>query len=401
MPLALSASTLFVWMRETGVDLTTIGIFAALGTPYTLKFLWSPLVDQLRLPILTRLFGRRRSWLIFSQALLIASIIGLGFSAPDINPLITAMMALLVAFFSATQDIVIDAFRIEKLERDEQAAGAASYVWGYRVGMLGSGAGALYLATFYSWSVTYMAMAGLILVGTVATLLAKESEASVAAEKDRPKNAFAWIERAVISPFADFVKRKGWIAILLFITLFKLGDALVGTMTNPFLIDLEFTKIEIANISKLFGFWATMGGLGLGGLILAKVSLFRALIISFVVQIGSTTMFVIQANVGHNLELLAGTIAAENLASGMGTAVFIAYLSTLCNIKYTATQYALFSSLFAISRTLLSTGSGALAEQFGWAFFFILTMVAAIPGLVLLFMMKYYDAKETDRKVFT
>lgn len=401
VPLALSASTLFVWMRETGVDLTTIGIFAALGTPYTLKFLWSPLVDQLHLPILTKLFGRRRSWLIFSQALLIAAIIGLGFSAPDINPLITAMMALLVAFFSATQDIVIDAFRIEKLERDEQAAGAASYVYGYRIGMLASGAGALYIATFYSWSVTYIAMAGLILVGTVATLLSKEPEASTVAEKDRPKNAFALIERAVISPFADFVKRKGWIAILLFITLFKFGDALVGTMTNPFLIDLDFTKIEIANISKLFGFWATMGGLGLGGLILAKVSLFRALLISFVVQIGSTTMFVIQAHVGHNLELLAGTIAAENLASGMGTAVFIAYLSVLCNVKYTATQYALFSSLFAISRTLLSTGSGALAEQFGWAFFFILTMVAAIPGLILLFMMRYYDAKETDRKVFS
>ena len=172
-------------------------------------------------------------------------------------------------------------------------------------------------------------------------------------------------------------------------------------MTNPFLVDLEFTKIEIANISKLFGFWATMGGLGLGAMLLAKMSLFRALIISFIVQIGSTTMFVIQAHVGHNLELLAGTIAAENLASGMGTAVFVAYLSVLCNIKYTATQYALFSSLFAISRTFLSTTSGALAEQFGWATFFILTMVAAIPGLVLLFMLRKYDARETDRKVFT
>jgi len=401
VPLALTASTLFVWMRETGVDLTTIGIFAALGTPYTLKFLWSPLVDQLHLPVLTRLLGRRRSWLVFSQGLLILAIIALGFSSPDINPLVTAVLALMVAFFSATQDIIIDAFRIEKLEKDEQAAGAASYVYGYRIGMLASGAGALYIASYYSWDVTYIAMAGLILVGTVATLLSKEPEASTKAEKDRPKNLLGLIERAVISPFADFIKRRGWVAILLFITLFKLGDALVGTMTNPFLIDLGFSKIEIANISKLFGFWATMGGLGLGGLLLAKVSLFRALLISFVVQIGSTTMFVIQAHVGHNLELLAATIAAENLASGMGTAVFIAYLSNLCNIKYTATQYALFSSLFAISRTLLSTGSGALAEQFGWAFFFILTMIAATPGLILLFMMRYYDAREDERKVFT
>jgi PAT family beta-lactamase induction signal transducer AmpG len=401
VPLALSASTLFVWMREAGVDLTTIGIFAALGTPYTLKFLWAPLVDQFRIPVLTRMFGRRRSWLLLSQALLITAIIALGFSSPEINPFMTALMAFFVAFFSATQDIVIDAFRIESLEPDEQAAGAASYVWGYRVGMLASGAGALYIADSNSWSFTYIVMAGLILAGTLVTLLSKEPEASKKADADRPKDFGGLVQRAVISPFGDFIKRRGWVAILLFITLFKLGDALVGTMTNPFLIDLNFSKIEIANISKLFGFWATMGGLGLGGLLLAKVSLFRALIISFIVQMGSTTMFVIQAHVGYNLELLAGTIAAENLASGMGTAVFVAYLSVLCNVKYTATQYALFSSLFAISRTLLSSASGALAEQFGWATFFILTIVAAVPGIILLFMIRRYDSFETDRKVFT
>ena len=401
VPLALTASTLFVWMRETGIDLTTIGIFAALGMPYTVKFLWSPLVDHLPLPVLTRIFGRRRSWLLFSQAFLILSIIALGFSAPDINPGLTAALAFTVAFFSATQDIVIDAFRIERMERKEQAAGAASYVYGYRIGMLASGAGALYLASAYSWSVTYMAMAALILVGTVATLLSKEPGASdVAAKNNRPKNVAAWLEKAAIKPFANFLKRKGWFVILLFITLFKFGDALVGTMTNPFLIDLGFSKIEIANVAKVFGFWATLGGLALGGLLLAKVNLFRALIISFLVQIVSTLMFVLQATVGHNIELLAATIAAENLASGMGTAVFLAYLSILCNIRYTATQFALFSSLFAISRTLLSTGSGAIAEQFGWPIFFIITMAAAVPGLTLLFMLKKYDARETEKKMF-
>jgi len=401
VPLALTASTLFVWMRETGVDLTTIGIFAALGTPYTIKFLWSPLVDQLPLPLLDKMFGRRRSWLLFSQALLILFIVALGFSAPDVNPALTAALALAVAFFSATQDIVIDAFRIEKLEKNEQAAGATSYVYGYRVGMLASGAGALYLASYFSWSVTYITMAGLILVGSAATLLSGEPDASdVAAKNGKPKDIGAWLQKAVVDPFADFLTRQGWVLILLFITLFKFGDALVGTMTNPFLIDLGYTKIEIANVAKVFGFGATMLGLALGGVLLAKVSLFRALLVCFVVQIGSTTMFVVQAFLGYNLELLAATVAAENLASGMGTAVFLAYLSILCNVRYTATQYALFSSLFAISRTWLSTASGAMAEHFGWPTFFILTMVAAIPGIVLLFLIKRYDDREPGRKVF-
>ncbi|HXV73720.1 MAG TPA: AmpG family muropeptide MFS transporter [Sphingomonadales bacterium] len=401
LPLALSASTLFVWMREVGVDLTTIGIFAAAGTPYTVKFLWSPLVDQMRLPVLTRLFGRRRSWLIFSQALLILAIIALGFSHPSVNPWMTAFLAFMVAFLSATQDIVIDAFRIEKLEPDEQAAGAATYVWGYRIGMLVSGFAPLYLASYFSWGFAYAAMAALVLVGTAAALLSAEPKADGDQQEGETETFPEWIQRAVIDPFVDFLKRKGWVVILLFITLFKLGDALVGTMTNPFLVDIGFSLTEIANVAKLFGFWATMIGLGLGGLLLAKVSLFKALIISFIVQMGSTIMFVVQAHVGYNLELLAATIAAENVASGMGTAVFVAFLSILCNVRYTATQYALFSSLFAISRTWLSTGSGALAEQFGWAPFFVLTIAAAIPGIILLFVMRYYDGKETGKRLFT
>lgn len=401
LPLALSASTLFVWMREVGVDLTTIGIFAAAGTPYTVKFLWSPLVDQLRLPLLTKLLGRRRSWLVFSQALLILAIIALGFSHPSINPWMTAFLAFMVAFLSATQDIVIDAFRIEKLEPNEQAAGAATYVWGYRIGMLVSGFAPLYLASYFSWELAYAAMAALVLVGSAAALLSTEPKGN-GGKKEGEKESFAeWIQRAVVEPFVDFLKRSGWVVILLFITLFKLGDALVGTMTNPFLVDVGFSLPEIANVAKLFGFWATMIGLGLGGFLLAKVSLFKALVISFIVQMGSTIMFVIQAHVGYNLELLAATIAAENVASGMGTSVFVAFLSILCNVRYTATQYALFSSLFAISRTWLSTGSGALAEQFGWAPFFVLTIVAAIPGIVLLFVMRYYDSKETGKRLFT
>lgn len=400
LPLALSASTLFVWLREAGVDLAAIGLFAALGTPYTLKFLWSPLVDHLRLPILTRAFGRRRGWMLLSQALLVLSIFALGQSEPAVNAFATALAAFLVAFFSATQDIVIDAFRIETFEKREQAAAAAVQVYGYRVGMLASGAGALYIASGQSWGVTYAAMAALVLIGSLAAVFAKEPQAP-AAVPEKPKEARDWVKRAVIDPFADFMTRKGWAVVLLFIVLYKFGDALAGVMTNPFLIDLGFTKIEIANIAKLFGFAATLFGLGAGGVLMARAGLFKSLLLCGILQLLSNLMFVAQALAGHNLELLAATIAFENFAGGMGTAVFVAYLSLLCNVRYTATQYALFSSLFAFSRTWLSASSGFLADVFGWAAFFAATTLAAVPALLLLLWLKRIDARAAEKRVFS
>jgi PAT family beta-lactamase induction signal transducer AmpG len=402
LPLALSFATLSVWLSEAGVSLTAIGLFAAVGTPYALKFLWAPLIDRLPLPFMTRAFGRRRGWMLTTQAALILSIVALGASDPAANPGLTAFAALLVAFCSASQDIVIDAYRVEILDERKLAAGAASLVFGYRVGMLVSGAGALYLASAVSWSLTYGVMAALIGVGVVTVLLNPEPETDVGPERAareaearaylgrRPglagwrSAALAWLYVTVVAPFAEFVARRGWLVVLLFVMLYKFGDSLAGVMTNPFLVEIGFSKIEIANVGKIYGFAATMAGLALGGALMNAVGLYRTLWVCGVLQLLSNFMFAVQAMVGADLGLLALTIGFENLAGGMGTAAFVAYLSSLCNIAYTATQYALLSSFMAVARTWLSSSAGFLAEWLDWVGFFALTAGAALPGLALL-----------------
>jgi PAT family beta-lactamase induction signal transducer AmpG len=448
MPLALTAGTLAIWMAEVGVDLTTIGLFAVVATPYSLKFLWAPIIDRMPLPWLTRRLGRRRAWLLLTQIGLIAAIFLLGESDPIAKPVMTALAALLVAFASASQDIVVDAFRIESLDERQLGAGAAMYVFGYRLAMLVSGAGALWAATHVSWAETYALMAALILVGVVTTLACREpekrsDERSAALEawgathlhrEDRLSHGDAtarqtalaiagivaivltvlrrrfyrsaeWIYDAVVCPFAEFMTRRGWVVILLFVVFFKFGDTLAGAMTNPFLVKIGFTKIEIAEIAKVFGFGATMAGLFLGGALINGAGIVRSLWVTGILQLVSNLMFAVQAAAGANLSLLALTIGFENLASGMGTAAFIAYLSSLCNISYTATQYALLTSFMAVARTWLSAPSGwlvehvdwasaaysvvgslpgSIAEQINWIGFFLLTTVAALPGLALL-----------------
>jgi MFS transporter, PAT family, beta-lactamase induction signal transducer AmpG len=402
LPFVLTGGTLFLWMHQVGVDIRTIGLFAALGTPYALKFLWAPLVDHLRIPFLTARFGRRRGWILFSQALLIPAIAGLGLTSPAEHPGTAALMAFLVSLFSATQDIVIDAFRVETLEKREQAAGAAVLVYGYRIGMLASGAGALYIAASQSWSVTYTIMAALILIGSLAALMGREPARSEAAAREaRPRELSAWVQRAVVDPFADFMTRKGWVAILFFIMLYKFGDALVSIQTNPFLDSLKFSNIEIANIAKVFGFGATLFGLGAGGVVMAKLGLFRSLLLCGVLQLLANLMFAGLALRGHDLNFYAATIAAENVAGGMGTAVFVAYLSVLCNARFTATQYALFSSFFAFSRSWLSSASGFMVAGLGWFSFFVATAVAAVPALFILLWLKRIDAREGGKRVFS
>jgi len=423
VPLALTAGTLAIWMAEVGVDLTTIGLFAVVATPYSLKFLWAPIVDRMPLPWLTRRLGRRRSWLLLTQVGLIGAIFILGGSDPVAAPFMTAFAALLVAFASASQDIVVDAFRIESLGEEQLGAGAAMYVFGYRLAMLVSGAGALFAASHVSWAETYTLMAALILVGVVTTLVSREPvrrlEASATAavglgrrtldrmgiDSARMRAATDWVVDAVINPFAEFMTRRGWIVILLFVVFFKFGDTLAGAMTNPFLVKIGFSKIEIAEIAKVFGFGATMAGLFLGGALINGAGIVRSLWVTGILQLVSNLMFAVQAAAGANLSMLAFTIGFENLASGMGTAAFIAYLSSLCNISYTATQYALLTSFMAVARTWLSapsgwlvehvdwasaahglvgTLSGSVAEQINWIGFFLLTTVAALPGLALL-----------------
>jgi len=405
LPLALTFGTLSIWLVEEGVSKTAIGLFALVGAPYTFKFLWSPLVDRLTLPYFTKRFGQRRGWAILTQLALMAAIFGLGSVAPSASPVLTAFLALLVVFCSASQDIVIDAYRVEILAERQYGAGAAMIVLGYRIGMLVSGAGALYLSSFFGWHVTYAVMAGLMIVGIGTILLNPEPERMHSRESTelegriseyldtRPHlrggtaKLLAWLSSAVVGPFAEFMGRRGWLLVLLFILLYKFGDALAGVMSNPFFIELGFSKIEIANVSKAFGLAATIIGGMIGGMMVSRLGIVKSLFICGILQMISNLVFVLQAMAGHNLTMLVLTIGVENFSGGMGTAAFVAYLSSLCNMAYTATQYALLSSFMAFGRTMLSSGGGWLADNMNWVAFFIVTTIAALPGLVLLVWM--------------
>jgi MFS transporter, PAT family, beta-lactamase induction signal transducer AmpG len=395
LPLALSGSTLLVWMREVGVDLGTIGLFALVGTPYTLKFLWAPLVDALHVPLLTRAFGRRRGWLVFSQLLLIGAILLQALTDPAVSPLLVALAALLVATTSATQDIVVDAFRVESLPESEQAAGMASYVAAYRIGMLVSTAGALFMVSGFessgitrhaAWMWGYVAMASLVLIGTVTALAATEPAQSARAEAaTRQESAFTRVWHAASGAFSEFLTRKDAIAALAFVVLFKFTDAFSGTMTAPFVIDLGFTRNDYAAIVKGVGLAATLIGGFAGGFVARRYPLATSLWIGGVVQALANLSFSWLAVVGTNQWALAFAICAENFTSAIGTVIFVAYLSALCqNPLHTATQYALLTALAAVGRTYLSSGAGYVAKATGWPMFFVICVLVAIPSLMLL-----------------
>ena len=389
LPFLLSGATLSIWLTEAGVSLTTIGLFALAGTPYNIKFLWAPLIDRVPIPLLSRLLGRRRSWMVLIQLGLMASIIALGLSHPESTPIVTAVGALFVAFFSASQDIVIDAYRIEILDEDQQGAGAAMTQAGYRFGLLTSGAGALYMATDMDWSLVYGIMAVLVLVGMVTALFAPVPKADeIIIQTDEMGGD--WFRRAVIAPFVEFFQRNNFkvaIFILAFILLYKFGDAFAGVMANPFYIKVGFTKVEIANVSKIFGVFATLIGVFAGGLVVKRFGILKSLLYCGILQMFSNLMFAAQAAIGPDVGFLVLTIGIENLSGGMGSAAFVAYLSMLCNTAYTGTQYALFTSFMAFGRTWLSAMSGWLAEQTDWVTFFVISTFVALPGLLLLLWM--------------
>ncbi|MGE3741873.1 MAG: AmpG family muropeptide MFS transporter [Geminicoccaceae bacterium] len=389
LPLLLTLSTLTFWLAEARVDKAAIGLFALVGLPYTWKFVWSPIIDRVPLPGFTRVFGRRRGWLLFVQILLVLAILRLGASDPQTDLGGMALFAVLVAFLSASQDIVIDAYRVELLEERQQGAGAAMVVIGYRVAMLLAGAGALFIAEYAGWFWAYAAMAACLGVGMVTVLFAPEPAAPV--QTGRGGSPAIWLKEAVVEPLADFFRRNGAataLMILLFIMLYKLGDALLGTMTNPFYVELGFTKPEVATLVKGYGLAATLIGGLLGGMIVNRRGIVPALWICGIVQLLSNLVFVLQAWIGRDLTMLAVTISVENLAGGMGTAAFVAYLSSLCNLSYTATQYALLSSFMAQARTTLSAGGGFLADNMSWVGFFLTTAAAAVPGLLLLLLLQ-------------
>ena len=399
LPLALSGSTLLVWMRESGVDLGTIGLFALVGTPYTMKFLWAPLVDALDVPFFARLLGRRRGWLVFSQFLLLGAIILLAFCDPGRLPwYIVFGAAVLVATASATQDIVIDAFRIESLPESEQAAGMASYVFAYRVGMLISTAGALFLVSGFeswgfgksaAWTAGYVVMAVLVVIGMITTLIATEPEKSAAAKAEHAAHAtdspLKRVFETAVAAFSDFLSRDMALMVLTFVVLFKFTDALAGAMTAPFVIDLGFTRNEYAAIIKGVGLAATLIGGFAGGFVARAYSLTTSLWIGGILQAVANLTFSYQAVVGYDLTMLTVAIVTENFTSAIGTVIFVAYLSSLCrNPLHTATQYALLTALAAVGRTYLSSGAGYIAEYAGWVWFFVICAAAGIPSLIML-----------------
>jgi MFS transporter, PAT family, beta-lactamase induction signal transducer AmpG len=391
LPLALTFGTLSYWLAEIGVSLTAIGLFGLVRTSYSLKFLWSPLIDRLPIPLLTARLGRRRSWALTIQLLLAAAILALGLTDPRVDPAMTALAAVVVAFLSASQDIVIDAYRIELLRPEEQGAGAAATQWGYRFGMLASGAGALYAASFGGWHFAYCVMAALMGVGMVTVWLAPEPDGVCPPEAlpgpTAVERARAWLSRAVVAPFLDLIARNGAMqlaAIAVFIVLYKFGDALAGSMANPLYVALGFSKVEVATISKVYGVIATLAGVALGGVFVARIGVFRALLICGAMQALSNLMYAVQVWAAHDLGMLALTIAAENVTGGMASAAFVAYLSLLCSREFTATQYALLSSLATVGLNVLAASGGALADALGWTPFFVLSTLVCLPSLALL-----------------
>jgi PAT family beta-lactamase induction signal transducer AmpG len=394
LPLALTFGTLSYRLAEDGVSLAAIGLFGLVRTSYSLKFLWAPLLDRLAIPGLTARLGRRRSWALVIQLLLMAAIAVLGFADPRGDPAATALAAVVVAFLSASQDIVIDAYRIELLLPEEQGAGAAATQWGYRFGMLASGAGALYAASFGGWRFSYLVMAGLMTVGMATVWLTPEPQREPdGADMPPPPGATAierlraWLGRAVVAPFRDLAVRNGalqFAAIVVFIVLYKFGDALAGSMANPLYVALAFTKVEVATISKVYGVVATLAGVALGGVCVARFGVFRALFVCGALQACSNLMYAVQVWAGHSVAVLTVTIGGENLTGGMASAAFVAYLSNLCGRDFTATQYALLSSLATVGLNVLAASGGALAESLGWIRFFVLSTALCVPSLALL-----------------
>jgi PAT family beta-lactamase induction signal transducer AmpG len=395
LPLALSGSTLLIWMTESGVNLGTIGLFALVGTPYTIKFLWAPVIDALDVPFLSRYFGRRRGWLLLSQLLLIAAIVFLGACDPSTSAPLVAFGALLVATASATQDIIVDAFRVESLDESEQAAGMASYVAAYRIGMLASTAGALFIVSGFqsagfdhygAWRAGYIVMAALVLIGVATTLIATEPAKSTQADAVHAReNKLSRVIEAAVGAFSEFLSRDLAFVALAFVVLYKFTDALSGAMTGPFVIDLGFSRNEYAAIIKGVGLAATLIGGFAGGFMARAYSLPVSLLIGGLLQAFANLAFSWQAVVGLNAAWLTFAIVAENFTSAIGTVIFVAYLSALCrNPLHTATQYALLTAFAAFGRTYLSSSAGFIAASTGWAWFFAICSLAGLPALLLL-----------------
>lgn len=408
LPYLLVFSTLTAWLREEGISRTAIGFFGWVGITYSVKVLWAPVVDRTRLPWLTGVLGQRRSWMLVAQLGIIAGLLSLAAFEPDQALYPFAFSAVLIAFSAATQDISVDAFRIESAVDEYQGAMSASYIFGYRLALLVAGAGALYMAAWANWQSAYVAMAVLMLVGVITVLLIREPERAITSEtqemerrlrhlthSDRPgrwRRLEAWFVGAVVSPFVDFFKRNGSDAlwILLFISLFRLSDITMGIMANPFYLDLGFSKSEIATVTKVFGFFMTIAGSFLGGLCVVRYGIYKPLIVGAVAVAVANLPFAWLASTGPDISWLAVVISGDNLSGGFSNAVFIAYLSSLTNRAYTATQYALFSSLMTLPGKFISGFSGVVVDGFGYQHFFLYAASIGIPAIALALWFYYH-----------
>ena len=403
LPLLLVLGTLSFRLREAGIDRSTIGFLSWVGLVYGFKWMWAPLVDRLPLPLLTKLLGRRRSWLMFAQCLVIAGLIGMGWCDPQLNLESVVWFALLVAFGSATQDIALDAFRIESADTQHQAALAATYQTGYRLAMIWAGAGVLWVAARASvmpvapadavasvyqhlaWQTAYWVMAASMSVGLLTVLFSSEP---LAIELPPARNAKEWLQSALVEPFADFIRRYQWqaVIILLLIAIYRISDVVMGIMANPFYVDMGYTKDEVAAVSKVFGVIMTLVGAFIGGVLSMRLGVMRILMLGAVLSAATNLLFAWLAGVGHDVTALIWVVSADNLASGIASAAFIAYLSGLTNVNYSATQYALFSSMMLLAPKWLAGFSGVYVDAHGYAAFFNSTALLGIPVLLLVWL---------------
>jgi PAT family beta-lactamase induction signal transducer AmpG len=389
LPFALTAGTLTAWLTRSGISMTNVGMFAWVGILYALKFVWAPLIDQLRIPILTRALGRRRSWMLLAQIGVAASLAAMAVTDPADQLPLLAWFAVLVAFFSATQDIAVDAWRIEAVDPELQGAMAASYQLGYRIALLAAGAGALLIGGLMSYPAAYQAMALLMGVGMITVLIVSEPETTNGPATLSPiAEPARWINEAILQPFAEFFHRNGKAAllILLFIGIYRISDMVLGVMANPFYLVTGFDEVQIAGYVKTVGLGAVLAGAALGGIAVARYGLGGPLVFGAVILALTNLSFAGLALAGANVPFLVLTICADNLAQGFTGTVFIAYLSSLTNVSYTATQYALFTSLMVLPGKVLSGYSGQIVDLIGWVSFFVYASLMGVPAIALAFV---------------
>ncbi len=398
LPLLLVLGTLSFWLSEAKIDRATIGHLSWVGLAYGFKFVWSPLVDRMPLPILTKLLGRRRAWLLLSQVCIVLALLGLANSDPALNLTHTVYFALAVAFASATQDIALDAYRIEAVEAEKQGAMAATYQAGYRIAMITAGAGALWIAAaadpseltydFRPWQVAYTVMAALMAVGMVTTLIIREPQSKAPTTPIAPQGLLNWVVSSYTQPFVDFFHRFKWQALLILalIAVYRISDVVMGVMSNPFYQEMGFTKAEVANVSKVYGVIMTIVGAGLGGLLILRIGIMRTLFLGAVLSAATNLLFVWLAGRGHDISALMLTVSADNLSAGIASSAFVAYLSSLVNQAYSATQYALFTSVMLLLPKFIAGFSGEFVDAWGWANFFTGTALIGVPVLVLVWL---------------